>query len=187
MKIVAVLGSPKKDSVSSAIAKEVLRGAEEAGHDIVIYNINDMNIKGCQACGYCKKHHVDCILEDDLSQYWKDLHECGALILASPNYCAQVSGPMITFMNRHYCLMMSDGPRIKPGIKLVGVFSQGNRKQDAVVCVVRIYLGIRGAPEKADGFSRNAFRDSKKAFHDWQVFLSFFSQCRIDITDQKVR
>ena len=37
---------------------------------------------------------------------------------------------MITYMNRHYCLMMRDGPRIRPGIKLVGVFSQGQQDQD---------------------------------------------------------
>ncbi|MGN0316036.1 MAG: flavodoxin family protein [Fusicatenibacter sp.] len=140
MKVVAVLGSPKKDGASSTIAKEILRGAEEAGHEVVIYDINDMNMKGCQACGYCKQNRVDCILNDDLMPYWKDLHECGVLVLASPNYCSQVAGPMITFMNRHYCLMMSDGPRIKPGIKLIGVFSQGNQQPDTYLDNYKWYL-----------------------------------------------
>lgn len=140
MKVIAVLGSPHKDGASSTIAKEVLRGAEDAGHEIVIYNINDMNINGCQGCGYCKNNRADCIIDDDLKTYWKDLHECGALIVSSPNYCAQVTGPMITFMNRHHCLMMSDGPRIKPGIKLVGVFSQGYDKQDAYLNNYKWYL-----------------------------------------------
>ncbi len=130
MKVVAVLGSPHRNGPSSTIAEEVLRGAKEAGHEVVIYHINDMNIKGCQACGYCKNNRADCILDDDLRAYWKDLHECGALVVSAPNYCAQVAGPMITYMNRHYCLMMRDGPRIRPGIKLVGVFSQGQQDQD---------------------------------------------------------
>jgi len=125
MKVVAVFGSPHKNGPSATIANEVLRGAREAGHEVVEYHLNDMNVKGCQACGTCKKNKVDCIVQDDLAPYWKDLHECGALILAAPNYCSQVSGPMITYMNRHYCLITADGVRVHPGIKLVGIFAQG--------------------------------------------------------------
>ena len=141
MKVVAVLGSPHEHGPSSTLAKEILRGAADAGHDTVVYNINDMNIKGCQACGYCKDNGADCIIEDDLKPYWKDLHECGALILASPNYCGNVTGPMITFMNRHYCIMMRDGTvTVDPGIKLVGVFSQGNGNKEAYISRYKEYL-----------------------------------------------
>ena len=125
MKVVAVLGSPHNDGPSSVLAREVLRGAKDAGHEVVEYVINDMNVRGCQACGTCKREKVDCILQDDLAPYWKDLHECGALLVAAPNYCSQVNGPMITYMNRHYCLITADGVRVHPGIKLIGVFSQG--------------------------------------------------------------
>lgn len=140
MKVIAVLGSPREKSASSALAREVLRGAADAGHEVVIYSVNDMNLKGCQACGYCKDNRADCVIDDDLKPYWQDLHGCGALVLASPNYCSQVTGPMITFMNRHYCLMMKDGPRVHPGIKLVGVFSQGYSKVDAYTDAYRWYL-----------------------------------------------
>ena len=125
MKVVAVLGSPHRDGASNRIAREVLRGAREAGHEVVEYVINDMNVRGCQGCGACKTNKIDCVLQDDLQPYWKDLHECGALLVAAPNYCSQVNGPMITYMNRHYCLITRDGVRVHTGIKLIGVFSQG--------------------------------------------------------------
>lgn len=127
MKIIAVLGSPRKDSSSSALANRILDGAKEAGHEVVVYCINDMNVKGCQSCRYCKNNSADCILDDDLKPYWKDLHECGALIVAAPNYCSQVCGPMITYMNRHYCILDKNfQTRLEPGkIKLIGVFAQG--------------------------------------------------------------
>ncbi len=124
MKIVAVFGSPHKDGASATLANEVLRGARDAGHEVVEYHVNEMNLRGCQACRACKNNNIDCILEDDLLPYWKDLHECGALVLSAPNYCSQVCGPMITYMNRHYCLI-ADGVRVHPGIKLIGIFSQG--------------------------------------------------------------
>ncbi len=54
MKVVAVLGSPHPDGPSSTLAREVLRGALDAGHEVVVYELNKMNFKGCQGCGYCK-------------------------------------------------------------------------------------------------------------------------------------
>lgn len=142
MKVVAVLGSPRENSFSSTLARQVLRGAADAGHKVVIYEINKMNVKGCQGCRYCKNHNVDCILQDDLKPYWKDLHESGALVVSSPNYASQVCGPMITFMNRHYCLLDAGWKvRVHAGIKLVGIFSQGNRNPETYRTQYDWYLG----------------------------------------------
>ena len=126
MKIVAMLGSPRELGNSSTVARRVLDGARDAGHEVVVYELNGMNVRGCQGCGYCKDNDADCIVDDDLKPYWKDLHEAGALIVSAPNYASQVCGPMITYMNRHYSLLDRDWKvRVHPGIKLVGVFSQG--------------------------------------------------------------
>jgi multimeric flavodoxin WrbA len=142
MKVVAVLGSPHEDGFSSTLAREVLRGAADVGHHVVIYEVNKMNVKGCQGCRYCKENNADCIVQDDLKPYWKDLHECGALLVSSPNYASQVCGPMITFMNRHYCLLDRDWKvRVHAGIKLIGVFSQGNGNPEAYKAQYNWYLG----------------------------------------------
>lgn len=142
MKVVAVFGSPRENGSSSILVKEVLRGAADAGHEVVTYEINKMNVSGCQGCGYCRKNSTDCRIDDDLKNYWKDLKECGALIVSSPNYYSQVAGPMITFMNRHYCLTDSEGKcRLPEGKKLVGVFSQGNSNPDAYKDRYDWYLG----------------------------------------------
>ena len=127
MKVVSVLGSPRPNGGSSTLARRVLDGARAAGHEVVVYEINKMNVRGCQACRTCKENLVDCVLEDDLKPYREDLHACGALVVSGVNYCSMVNGPMITYLNRHYCLIGGDGKvRVHPGIKLVGVFSQGN-------------------------------------------------------------
>ena len=144
MKVVAVIGSPHEDGPSSVLAREVLRGAQDAGHEVVVYELRNMNFRGCQACGTCKANNVDCVYPDDLKPYWKDLHEAGALIVSAPNYCSQVSGDMITYMNRHYCLIgMKDGKgfvRLHPGVKLIGVFSQGNPDREGFMDNYKWYL-----------------------------------------------
>ena len=145
MKVVAVIGSSHKNGPSAEITKAVLRGAKDAGHETVVYNINDMNVRGCQGCGYCKNNNADCIIDDDLKPYWKDLHEAGALIVSAPNYAAQVCGPMITYMNRHYCLIAGPNAekrvRVHPGIKLIGIFAQGNGNKEAYMQQYKWFLG----------------------------------------------
>ena len=126
MKITAVLGSARENSVSTRIAKKALQGAREAGHEVRLYHIQDMEVMGCQGCGCCRKHNTDCVIEDDMESYFQDLRESGALIVTSPNYYSQIAGPMITFMNRHYCLSDKERKsRLQPGVKLIGIFAQG--------------------------------------------------------------
>ena len=141
MKVVCVLASPHPGSNSSKIALQVAQAAKDNGNEVVTYHLNDMNFKGCQACRYCKENDSYCIVEDDLMPYWKDLDEAGALIIAIPNYAGHPTGPSITFMNRHYCLIDADHkPRIHPGIKVVGVFSQGNGNTETYEEAYKWYL-----------------------------------------------
>ncbi|MGI6367017.1 MAG: flavodoxin family protein [Anaerolineae bacterium] len=142
MHIIGVLGSPHSAGPSSTLAREVLRGAQDAGHTVKIYELNQMSVRGCQGCRTCKDQGVDCIVEDDLLPYWAELHSAGGLVVSAPNYASQVCGPMITYMNRHYCLLDRDWKvRIHPGIKLVGVFSQGNQNREQYLPVYRWFLG----------------------------------------------
>ena len=132
MKVIAVLGSPHEDGPSSTIARRVLDGARDAGHEVKVYEINKMDVRGCQGCRHCKENNVDCILDDALKPYWKELHSAGALVVSAPNYASNICGPMITYMNRHYCLLDKDWKvRVHPGIKLIGVFSQGRPEHNA--------------------------------------------------------
>ena len=127
MKIIAVYGSSRPGSLSAGLMDEILRGAADAGHEIVRLNINQLQFRGCIGCQGCKRAGSDCVLKDDLAPYFAQLHEAGALVLSAPNYMGQVSGNMVAFMNRHYCI--GGGPakasRLAPHTKLISVYAQG--------------------------------------------------------------
>jgi len=126
MKVTIVLGSPRENGVSTKIAQSFAKGAAESGHEVVTYDINKMNVAGCQGCGACRANGTDCVLEDDFRAYLKDLRESQALVVTSPNYYTQIAGPMITFMNRHYCLLdKTKTPRLEDTKKVFGFFAQG--------------------------------------------------------------
>lgn len=127
MKLVAVLGSSREGSVSERAARSFINGAETAGYDeVVVFRANEMNISGCTGCGSCRKNDTDCVVHDDFQKYLAELKSCDALLVTAPNYYSQVAGPMITFMNRHYCLTRKDKTqRLRQGIKVCGIFAQG--------------------------------------------------------------
>lgn len=126
MKITMVLGSPREESISTKMAMRFAEGAMENGHEVKTYNINEMDVMGCQACGCCRKFDTDCAVEDDMADYFEDLWESDALVVTAPNYYSYVAGPMITFMNRHYCLCDKDkNPRFTEPKKIYGFFAQG--------------------------------------------------------------
>lgn len=125
-KLIVVLGSPRTGSISTMLAEEAIRGAKEAGYEVITYDAWEMNIKGCRGCEGCRTNGSDCVIQDDMQEYFKELHTCDALLITAPNYYATVAGHVITFMNRHYCLTNADrSQRLNPGIKFGAIFTQG--------------------------------------------------------------
>ncbi len=127
MKAIVIYGSKRNGSTSKAAIEHLLRGAKEAGYDnIVEYDINKIDLKGCRNCGACKNSDGFCVINDDLKEYFEELTTADALIISSPNYMSNVIGPIITFMNRHYCLRDAErNLKLKNKVKLISVYSQG--------------------------------------------------------------
>ena len=53
MKIIAFNGSPRPGGNTEVLLAEALKPLREAGHDITVFNLNDMVFKPCQDCGGC--------------------------------------------------------------------------------------------------------------------------------------
>ena len=92
MKIVGILGSPRKKSNSSELANRVLDAAREKGAETEAFVLNDLDYKGCQACMGCKGKKDYCIIKDDLTPVLEAMREADAVVLASPVYYGDVSG-----------------------------------------------------------------------------------------------
>lgn len=126
MKVIAVMGSAREDSRSSKVLNNMIKGAQDAGNEVVIYNLNKIELNGCRGCRTCRSKGCDCIIDDGLKKYFDDIHTAGALLVSAPNYYSMLSGQMIEFMNRHYCLSDdSKNARLNHSVKLCMVFSQG--------------------------------------------------------------
>ena len=104
-KLIAFVGSPRKNGNIDTVVKAVIKGALENKIETKIYYLNDMNIKSCQSCMYCREpEHDHCIINDDLKTVYSEIKEADYLILSSPVYIHQISGLLKNLLDRFYPL-----------------------------------------------------------------------------------
>ncbi|TGC09153.1 flavodoxin family protein [Methanolobus halotolerans] len=125
MKVVGFAGSPRKDGNTDVLVQQVLDGAMEAGADVEKFYINDMNIKGCQGCNYCRS--VDgCKIDDDMTKAYEALRDADGFVFGSPIYFFQLTGQMRQFIDRCFALLNPDLiSRLEAGKKAVIVGAHG--------------------------------------------------------------
>ncbi|GLC30068.1 flavodoxin family protein [Clostridium omnivorum] len=101
MKVVGIVGSPRKSGNVTCIVNKVMEGAKDMGAETKVYHLNDMNIRGCQSCMYCRTHD-SCCVKDDMKLIYEDIKTADAVIIGSPIYIYQVSGQTKMMMDRLY-------------------------------------------------------------------------------------
>ena len=131
MKVVGFVGSPRKKGNTTSIVNEVLRGASEAGAETKIFNLNELNIRGCQACYKCQTPEGKCVQVDGMTPLYDEIFSADAVVIGTPVFMLQVTGQTKTFIDRLFALLyLKDGQpgafrnKIR-GKKAIAVYSQG--------------------------------------------------------------
>lgn len=102
-KVLVLLGSPRKNGNSATLARAVAEGAQQAGAQVEMINLNTQKISPCQACQGCRKEDSQgCVVKDGMQELYPKILEADALVIASPVYWFTVSAQTKLFMDRWY-------------------------------------------------------------------------------------
>ena len=130
MKVIGIVGSPRKNGNTETLVQAVLDGAKDKGYTTEKFNLNELEFAGCQACMYCKGHD-HCKLKDDLVKVMDAVRDADAVVFGAPIYMSQLNGQFRLFQDRMYMFLGKDFKvSLKPGKKAVIVTSQGNPDQN---------------------------------------------------------
>lgn len=141
MKVIGIVGSPRKNGNTNILVQQVLEGAAETGAETRTFILNEMNYKGCQGCEYCKSHDK-CKLEDDLKEVFDELASADGVVFGSPIYFGQFTGQMRLFLDRCYSLINADfSPRLPAGKKAVVIETQGDLSPETFKNVYEEFAG----------------------------------------------
>lgn len=124
MKIIGLVGSPRKNGNIDVLLQKALAGAEAQGSETAIYYLNEENIRGCQACGGCKKVGK-CVVEDGLTEIFTAIDAADGVILGSPIYFGRFTAQTALFMDRLFGYLKPDfSSSLAKGKKYALIFTQ---------------------------------------------------------------
>jgi multimeric flavodoxin WrbA len=100
MRVIAFLGSPRKDGNTSILLKEATRGVEEAGHKVQLFKLPQLKIRGCLNCGGCEENGECVILDDEMPKVYAAIREADRIILASPIFFSGIPAQAKAMIDR---------------------------------------------------------------------------------------
>ncbi|MCE5202587.1 MAG: flavodoxin family protein [Synergistaceae bacterium] len=102
MKVIAINGSPNKNSNTGQALKLMADELEHEGIEVEIIHVGNNLIHGCIGCGYCWNSELNrCVFKDDIvNEAAEKMRKADGFILASPTYYAGIAGTMKSFLDR---------------------------------------------------------------------------------------
>jgi multimeric flavodoxin WrbA len=107
MKILGIVGSPRKESKSGVhtLVRTVL---DSTGCDHEFVSLRGKDISGCIACLGCAKDNV-CKVEDDLAPLREKIVEADAYVIGAPNYFSTLNALTHAFLERWFQFRHQEG------------------------------------------------------------------------------
>ena len=104
MKAIFINGSPRKQWNTAKMLESAMNGAQEAGAEVELVHLYEIDFKGCKSCFACKiknsKTNGVCALKDDLRPILERCRQADVVVLGSPVYYSYPTGEIRSFMER---------------------------------------------------------------------------------------
>lgn len=148
-KVVIFNGSPRMDGNTTTILDAIARGVRDMGAEAKYYTLFKMKFMACQSCFACRVKDT-CIINDELQEALEKIKAADAVVIGSPIYMMQMTGPVKNLYDRLFPLMDMDfNPRFGTK-KLVSVYTQGSDDPHAY----ESYFAYTAAMNSAFGFEQ---------------------------------
>lgn len=146
MNILVLSGSPRKNGNSNELAKQFIKGAEEAGHQVNRIDAAEKDIHPCIACNSCGMDGP-CIFKDDFQEVREKIIPADLVAFVSPLYYFGISAQLKALIDRFYAI---NGQIHVPkkAVFLLTFANSGMKNADAVLAhydALLDYLGWQDA------------------------------------------
>lgn len=104
MKVLVITGNPKQSGALATLTGEAARGAAEAGAEVEMIRLAEMDIRHCRFCLRCREDLgssiAACVQKDDMAETLRKIVEADGFILACPTSSGHQNAIMKTFEER---------------------------------------------------------------------------------------
>ena len=117
MKVLMINGSPHASGNTSIALEEMKKIFASEGIEIDYVHVGNKNVRGCVACGSCRKNGK-CVFDDIVNETAEKFKEADGIVVASPVYYASANATLIAFLDRLFFSVSCD-KRMKVGASVV--------------------------------------------------------------------
>ena len=100
VKIIGIVGSPRKGGNTELLMKEALSAAEGEGAETELISLVGKTIKPCDGCRSCRKTKRCRIQDDDLPPIFEKMLQADGIVLASPVYFGSATPQIKALIDR---------------------------------------------------------------------------------------
>ncbi|MEE8174466.1 MAG: flavodoxin family protein [Dehalococcoidia bacterium] len=153
MKVLGIMGSPRRRGNTDFLLDEALKGARSGGAEVEKLAVEELEIAPCREIYACLKDG-HCSIEDDMQQVYPKLLEVEGLILASPIFFYGLTSQVKALIDRCQALWVMKHRRAAPA-KRKGAFiavgaTRGERLFDGAVLTVKYFFDAIGVEYSGD-------------------------------------
>ena len=175
--VAIIFGSPRKNGNTHILMEEAQKGLADNGVRSEIFHLNEMNIKGCQACYYCKRNNVsECALKDDMQKIYEAIKGADGIIVASPIYFGGVTAQTKAWLDRLFPFInMNIGSLLPKGKKAAFIFTQNQPAPELFanhIDVFEMMIGLIGFEVKESLLACNLDKGYKPMVTEDKVIMA---------------
>ena len=101
MKVLLINGSPRQNGNTAMALAEMAKIFTENGMEVETVQVGNQMIRGCIACGRCRKEQLGkCVFDDAVNAIAPKFEACDGLVIGSPVYYASANGTLISLLDR---------------------------------------------------------------------------------------
>ncbi len=104
MKVLGIVGSPRKNGNTEIMMIETLKAVANSGCETEMFLLSEKQVAPCDACGACFQAG-SCVVKDDMQELYGMMERAQAIVFASPVYFGSVSAQMKAVMDRTFSLL----------------------------------------------------------------------------------
>jgi len=157
MKVLGIMGSPRRRSNTELLLDRALEGAAEAGAEVEKVPVSNLKISPCLEIYACLKDG-NCAIMDDMQLLYEKLVEADHVILASPIFFYGISSQAKAIIDRCQALWVrthllnkgKDDARVRRGAFISVGATKGKRLFDGAVLTVKYFFDAIGVKYSGD-------------------------------------
>jgi multimeric flavodoxin WrbA len=157
MKVLGIMGSPRRQSNTEILLDKALEGAREAGAEVEKVLVSKLKISPCLEIYACLKDG-NCAIKDDMQLLYKKLLEADHIIFVSPIFFYGITSQskaiidrcQALWVRRHVLGMGKEDKRVRRGVFISVGATRGKKLFDGAVLTVKYFFDAIGVKYSGD-------------------------------------